>query len=253
MTFDIGRVMSATFAVIARHPVVFLGLSLIVAGLPYGLTQYFALSPDLWMSVFSEELIASSGLENAWVGWILGGTTIFIFYFILMVLLQAMLIVATIRDMRSQDVDIGLCFAEALRRFLPLIGLALVSLLGIILGFMLLIVPGVILSLMWMIAAPVMVVEDRGIIDSLGRSVELTDGSKGMMFLLVIIFLLASGTLSGMAEALGLFSVTASVLITIIAETAIAAVQAAGIAAVYIELRTVKEGPLTDALEDIFA
>ncbi|WP_109355171.1 hypothetical protein [Sphingorhabdus sp. EL138] len=74
-----------------------------------------------------------------------------------------------------------------------------------------------------------------------------------MMFLFAIIFMIASGTLSGMSEGIGFFNSTASVILTMVAETAVAAVQAAGVAAVYVELRTVKEGPLTDSLTDIFA
>ncbi|MEP2752255.1 hypothetical protein [Parasphingorhabdus sp.] len=251
MTFDIGRVMSATFTVISRHLVVFLGLSLIIAGMPYGLMQYFALNPDGLAAPFLDGMFDDVG--DYWLTFIFAGTGMFFVYFILTILLQAMLIVATIRDMRSQDVDIGLCFAEAMKRFLPLIGLAILSLLGIMLGLMLFIVPGIILFLMWMVAAPVMVIENLGITDSLKRSAELASGSKGMMFLLMIIFMIASGMLSGMAEGLGFFNSTASVFLTIIAETAIAAVQAAGVAALYVELRTVKEGPFTDTLSDIFA
>lgn len=251
MTFDIGRVMSATFTVIARHPIVFLGLSLIVAGLPYGLMQYFALNPEGLAAPFLDGMF--DDVADYWLTFIFAGTGMFFVYFILTILLQAMLIVATIRDMRNQDVDIGLCFAEAMKRFLPLIGLAILSLLGIMLGLMLFIVPGVILILMWMIAAPAMVIENLGITDSLKRSAELASGSKGMIFLLMIIFMIASGMLSGMAEGLGFFNATASVFVTVIAETAVAAVQAAGVAALYVELRTVKEGPFTDTLSDIFA
>lgn len=251
MTFDIGRVMSATFTVIARHPVVFLGLSLIVAGLPYGVVQYFTLNPQSISDSFFDGTFAD--VSDYFLTAMFAGTGLFIGYFILTILLQAMLIVATIRDMRSQDVDIGLCFAEAMRRFLPLIGLAILSLLGIMLGLVLFIVPGVILFLMWMVAAPVMVIENLGVTDSLKRSAALASGSKGMMFLLMVIFMIASGTVSGMAEGIGLFSSTASIFLTVIAETAVAAVQAAGVAAVYVELRTVKEGPFTDTLSDIFA
>ncbi len=250
-SFDIGRVMSATFAVIARHPVVFLGLSLIVAGLPYGLMQFLALNPDQLSGPIVDLLFAD--VEDYWLAFMVSGISVFITYFILAVLLQAMLIVATIRDMRGQDVDIGLCFAEAMKRFLSLIGLAILSLIGIILGLVLFIVPGVILMLMWMVAVPAMVVENLSITDSLRRSAELASGSKGMMFLLAIIFMIASGTLSGMSEGIGFFNSTASVILTMVAETAVAAVQAAGVAAVYVELRTVKEGPLTDSLTDIFA
>lgn len=50
-------------------------------------------------------------------------------------------------------------------------------------GYVLLIVPGVIFSLMFALAAPVAAIENRGVIESLKRSRELTDGYKGLIFL----------------------------------------------------------------------
>ncbi len=250
-SLDIGHVLGATFGIIGRHPIVFLGLSLIVAGLPYGLAQYFMLSPE-----FTDGTLGAGFFDDfadAWIGIAGFGAGLFILYFILMTLLQAMLIVASIRDLRGQEVDIGTCLSEALNHLLPLVGLAILSMLGIIAGLFLFLVPGIILLLMWIVATPVLVAENQGVVDSLTRSNKLTSGSKGRIFLLLIIFLIASTMISGLGEALGYFSTTASVITTTISETITAAVQAAGIAALYIELRTIKEGPLNEGLAEIFA
>ena len=250
-SLDIGRVLSATFGVISRHPLVFIGLALIVTGLPYGLVQYFALSPDFLDETITEETI--SVFEDRWTSYIVPGLALFAVYFVLTILLQAMLVVATIRDLRGQNVDIGDCLTEALNRFLPLVGLAIVSLLGILVGLLFFIIPGIIFFLMWMVATPVMMAEKLGIVDSLTRSAKLTSNSKGMIILLAFIYLVAATAISGFAEALGFFNSYASVVSTVIGETAIAALQAAGIAALYIELRTIKEGPLTEGLADVFS
>ncbi|MEP3226258.1 MAG: hypothetical protein ABJO01_09790 [Parasphingorhabdus sp.] len=251
MTFDIGRVMTATFAVMMRHPVVFFGLSLLVAGMPQGMLQLFAWSEDQFGSAFLAELVAILG--EHWMSWTLSAMSMFFVMFLFGILLQAMMIVATIRDIRNQHVDIGLCFGEAVKRFLPLVGLTILSFVAMIFGLFLFIIPGVILFLMWCIAAPILVVENLGIMDSLKRSAELTSGSKGMIFLLFILFMIASGMISGMGEAIGLFSPITSIFVTVLVETVVGAAQAAGIAALYVELRTVKEGPFTDRLSDIFA
>lgn len=248
---DIGHVMGATFSIIGRHPIVFLGLSLIVAGLPYGLVQYFMLSPDFLDGALTEDFFAD--FADVWTGIAGFGAGLFILYIILMILLQAMLIVASIRDLRGQDVDIGTCLSKALNHVLPLAGLAILSMLGIVVGLFLFLVPGIILFLMWIVATPVLVAENKSVMGSLERSIKLTSGSKGRIFLLMIIFLIASGMISGLGEALGYFSTTASVITTIMSETIVAAVQAAGIAALYIELRTIKEGPLNEGLAEIFA
>ena len=62
--------------------------------------------------------------------------------------------------------------------FWPLVVLSVIQSVAIACGLVLLVVPGVILLGMWMIAAPVMVVERLGIVDSLQRSAELTKGSR---------------------------------------------------------------------------
>ncbi len=250
-SLDIGHVLGATFSIIGRHPIVFLGLSLIVAGLPYGIFQYWTLSPDFLEGVFSNDLLLN--FEDAWIGFMVLGAGLFILYFILTVLLQAMLIVAFVRDMGGRDVDIGSCLSEALNHVLPIMGLAILSMLGIAIGLFLFLVPGVILFLMWAVATPALVAENLSATGALERSRKLTAGSKGQIFLLFIIFLIGTAMISGLGEAFGYFSSTASLIATIISETVIAAVQASGIAALYIELRTIKEGPLNDGLAEIFA
>ena len=62
--------------------------------------------------------------------------------------------------------------------FWPLVVLSVIQSVASACGLVLLVVPGVILLGMWMIAAPVMVVERLGIVDSLQRSAELTKGSR---------------------------------------------------------------------------
>ncbi|TAJ40213.1 MAG: hypothetical protein EPO67_00370, partial [Reyranella sp.] len=62
--------------------------------------------------------------------------------------------------------------------FWPLVVLAVIQSVGIALGFVLLVVPGLILLGMWMVAAPVMMVEGLDIMESLKRSAELTKGSR---------------------------------------------------------------------------
>jgi hypothetical protein len=70
---------------------------------------------------------------------------------------------------------------------LPILGLAILETLGIAVGVVLLIVPGMILALGWGVATQVLVVERKGIIDSLSRSWNLTKGSKGTIFGLYIL------------------------------------------------------------------
>ena len=134
---------------------------------------------------------------------------------------------------------------------------------GIYAGLILLLVPGIILGVMWSVAAPAMVTERLGVMASLGRSRALTKGSRwrifglltvGLIILLVPLLVtpLLTGALTDPAVAAnagfgistiiqGLLGAVASmILITVLA-------------AIYIELRTIKEGASTESLASIFA
>jgi hypothetical protein len=55
-----------------------------------------------------------------------------------------------------------------------------------------LIVPGVLLFLMWSLAVQAKVLEDKGIFDSMSRSMDLTKGSRGRIFVIWLLFALLS-------------------------------------------------------------
>jgi len=82
------------------------------------------------------------------------------------------------------------------RIFFTMVGMGI----GIMIGFVLLIVPGIILSLMWALAIPVAVLEDTGLGESLSRSRQLTAGHRGRVF---GIFLLYFVLLYALTMALG--------------------------------------------------
>jgi hypothetical protein len=95
---------------------------------------------------------------------------------------------------------LGECLATGLRRSLPLLGVAFLSGLGIGFGLLLLVVPGVFLLLMWSVAAPVTVAERRGVIESMGRSSELTSGARWnilALFLIIWVIMFAASSISG--------------------------------------------------------
>ncbi|HEY3382346.1 MAG TPA: hypothetical protein VGK32_11295 [Vicinamibacterales bacterium] len=60
--------------------------------------------------------------------------------------------------------------------------------LGVALGLILLIVPGIILSLMWAVAIPVAVLEERSMLDAASRSADLTKGDRGRVAVIYVLF-----------------------------------------------------------------
>ena len=61
-------------------------------------------------------------------------------------------------------------------RVAGVLGVYLLTSLGIMLGFLLLVIPGIILSVRWAIAVPILIGDDAGIIESIGRSWRETSG-----------------------------------------------------------------------------
>jgi len=237
---DIGRVVNNTIGVIGRNPVIFLGLSLLIVGLPNAVMHYIQGSPDMMTDVF----FSFTAILTSLIGYFV--------FLLLSVVLQATLIVATLNDLGNKEINLADCIIQAIHTFFPLLGLGMLMGLGIVLGFTLLIVPGVILFLMWIVAAPVMMAENRGIIGSLKRSAELTSGSKGRIFLLVIIFLIAATVIGAIGGAFGFFSATGSIIFVLITNMVTGALQGAGTASIYVDLRTAKEGTDSSTLTEVF-
>lgn len=238
---DISRVLNNTFGVITRHPVIYLGLSFLIIGIPNALLQTaqgnFTTGPDGFN--------VSTSYSSQGFG--------FVALMLLSILLQATLIVATLNDLGGKPLSLGDCFARALKKLLPLIGLGIIIAVGVGFGMVLLIIPGIILYLMWIVATPVMMAEDRGIIDSLKRSAQLTSGSKRMIFVLILIFFVLAIVFGLFVAFVGSLSTIFLAIITLASNTITGAIQGAGVASIYVDLRTAKEGTDTSALAEVFA
>ncbi len=243
--FDLGRVMERTFSVIGKNFATFLLAAIILVGIPAFITALgqgnapFPASPGAWaITAF---------------GWVLSLVGTYV--------LQAALVFGTVNSLHGKPVVLKNALEVGLKNFLPLLGLAIISSLAIAFGTMLLIVPGMILSVLWCVGAPALVVEKRGIFESLQRSRDLTRGHRwpifGLIVIYFIVYMVIAGTFSGISVATGgTFDGTGNMVVSMIFTPLIAIVQgligSAGIAAVYYELRTAKEGVGADELAAVF-
>ena len=240
--FSISNVFSNTFGVIARNAAIFLGLSLVIVGLPQlGIGLFVTPGATDPTTLFT----SATAIVTSIVGY-------FVFLF-LSIILQASLIVASANDIAGKPVNFGECINRAIAKLLPLIGLGIVVAIGICIGLVLLIIPGVILYLMWMVAVPAMMVENLDVADALRRSAALTRGSRLKLLVLIIVFILFSWIIAIPIGVISLISPSLSVISSALLSTVSAAVGAAGISALYIELRSTKEGASTDQLASVFA
>lgn len=262
--FDIGRVFNRTFGAIKHNPKVFLITSLVVIGIP----MFFIGLLPLFMGVGGiGGLEDPDALANLMTASIIASVVTVIFLLIASVVLQGALIFAAVKDFNNERATLGEAVGIGFRYFFPLIGLAILVTLGVLAGLVLLIIPGLLLALGWSIAAPILVIEGRSIADSIGRSWELTRGYKRWILLLWVILTIVSAIISAV---LGLFTLLAGDPTTVLLEggsttfylmnaffSAIAQalstmLGAAGIAAVYYEIRQIKEGVGAESLAAIF-
>ena len=243
--FDLGRVIQRTFTSISQNAAVFFGAAALLVGAPSVLA---ALGQG-------DMLTTASGSSFVFMAF---GTVL---YMVGLYILQGVVVRAAVNGFHDKSTSFGDAFNVGIQMFLPLLGLGIVAGLGMVLGYALLIVPGVMLTVLWSVAAPAVVVEKRGIGEALQRSRDLTRGYRWPVFGLLVIYLvltwIVSGAIGGLNLALG-GSFEASptlglnLITTPIVNVLSGVVASAGVAALYYELRTAKEGAGPEDLASVF-
>jgi ABC-type multidrug transport system fused ATPase/permease subunit len=93
---------------------------------------------------------------------------------------------------------------QLLRAATPVLGqlilVGIVAGIGIVIGFILIIVPGLILITIWSVAAPVVVLEHPGVFAALGRSRELVRGNGWQVFGVILVLYIFVGVVSFIVE-----------------------------------------------------
>src|SRR6185312_3411261 len=115
------------------------------------------------------------------------------------------LVYGLMQALRGQQVAVGECLSQGMKRLGAALGVAILSGIGIALSMVLLLVPGLILATMWAVAIPVAVIEEMGVTASLGRSQQLTSerrwrvlGAYLVTFLITVVGGAAIGAVAGM-------------------------------------------------------
>jgi hypothetical protein len=123
-------------------------------------------------------------------------------------------IVKIVEDVEADgvvDASVGELFGLVTPRLFALFLLSIVVGVLVAIGFVLFIIPGIILTLMWMVSTPAMMVEGKGVFDSMSRSSELTKGNRwrilGVGALIVVAYLVLAviiGLLAAISPILGI-------------------------------------------------
>ena len=172
--FSFGFTVSKSFEILLKSFVPFITLSLVLY-LPVFVYLYYNMqNPERLQE--PSVVIISIMME------------IIIYY-----LLTASLVYGTVQHLNGTPATLSRCFSRGVQSVLPVIGVAVISGIVIILGFLALIIPGFILMTMFWVVVPVAVIERQGVGASLNRSRELTDGCRWPIFGILILLIVGQG------------------------------------------------------------
>lgn len=244
---EIGRVIQQTFEVLGRNFVTFLVLATILAGVPAVIVGLIQMQATETNSATAWAWLVTTGL----IGGVMG------------LVLQGALTYGTIHYLNDRRVDISEGIAVGLRSFLALLAVGLLYGLAVALGMLLLLVPGIMIALAWCVAVPVLIAERKPILETFGRSAELTRGNRWRIFGLFLIYVLAYMVISAIIGALAgawllvdgdsdLAIGPAQIAINFVTNVISSLIGATGGAVLYTELRRVREGATPNALAAIF-
>ncbi|QUL38948.1 glycerophosphoryl diester phosphodiesterase membrane domain-containing protein [Erythrobacter sp. JK5] len=97
--------------------------------------------------------------------------------------------------------------ALSFSRFLPFVGIYILATIGMVFGFILLVIPGFILLVRWIAVLPLVLAGDDPAMDSFGNSWEMTRGRGwsifGAMVVLLVLLIIAAGIIGGATYLLG--------------------------------------------------
>ncbi len=243
--FRVGQVFSRTWSVLSRNFPTFVLVS----------------APASLPSLLMPRLTPDNPSPNL-------GVTVIVFLLVLVLwaFVQAALLHAAFQAIRGHPIDLAASARIGLRRFFPIVGIAIVV--PALAGFatLLLVFPGLMLFTAWFVPTPVCVLEQLGVVDSMERSRELTKGHRwkifGMLLLLIITVIVPAivSVIVGFGAAvvqvvLGVV-VVPGVVVTRIVDLVWGAIWDAffGILVVvtYLDLRVAKEGIDTDQIAAVF-
>ena len=160
-------------------------------------------------------------------------------------------IVRIVQDVEGDgrvDASVGELFGSVWPRLISLLVMGIIIGICVGIGLIFFIIPGVIVALMWIVAVPSMIVEEKGIFDSLGRSLELTKGNWMRILGIGIVVFLAYLVVLAVALLLAAITPFLAVIGLVILAILVYPYLAILTTVLYFRLVEVKDGALAEAV-----
>lgn len=242
--FDMSRVIERTFGAISANAATLLLAALLFAGVPTAILNLISAG---WVA------------EGNWVGAFFAGLIGMVVSLVCGILLQGVVTHTVVTDLLGRKATLSDSMDAAMRSFWMLLAVGIVSGIAIAIGAVFLLIPGIFLALIWFVVGPVVVAERADFGQAFSRSMKLTENHRWVILGLIVIYVIASWVLMipvGIIAAIaggGLGSVSPiATIVSAVFQALFSLIGAAGVAAVYVELRTVKEGGGRESVAAIF-
>src|SRR2546427_1013387 len=205
----LGEVISKTFEVyrrdFAKYFVLFAVVGVIVQVVTPLAQQAFAL-PTLPVNPTPQQF--SSWFSALFAAFLLLIAVIFVVNIVFSTIAEGSAVKLASEQITKGQVSLGASIRFAVSRLLSIWALSIIVGIIVVLGFIALILPGIILAIMFSLALPVLLIENKGVMESMGRSRELVRNrwlkTFATFLVLGIILLVASFIVSAISGSLGI-------------------------------------------------
>ena len=244
--FTIGGVLRRAAFILDRHGAPLAAAAALLVALPELLTGSVG-STVATTTRSGADAGADAGVGMSWALSASSGTGLLAF--LAQLLLLGFVISTAFADMRGEPPNPGAALRAAVSLYLPILGVTLLTSLGLMLGYLLFVVPGIMLHCAWAVAVPALVAEPAGVMAALGRSRRLTAGHRWPIFGLALLYGIAVLFAFGLGFGLLLAGLgtggpgsIVTMLLRPILSAAIVLAGYVGVTALYIELRLAEAG-----------
>ena len=245
---SVGEVLDASFKVV-RQSFGTLVLCVLVVALPLNIltTLIQASTSDNAFNLDTAPNDVSTGTAAA------GSLLVALLSLVLTTIAAAACFRAVSATYLGEKPTVGESLSFAASRLVPLIVLSILYVLGLIVPFLLLVIPGIWLSVAWSVSYPALMAEGLGPVAALGRSFRLvrgrwwpTFGALVVMYLIVLVISGILGVLLGAAFVASVDSEAVAAVLTTIINTVSSLITlplfSAVLTIIYYDLRVRKEG-----------
>lgn len=188
-------------------------------------------------------------LGNGGLGGLLGG--------LINLVVTAWLLGAIIRVVQDVEEDgqvdwsVGDILGSVTGKLIGIILLQIVVSILVFIGFIFFVIPGIILALMWAVSLPSLVVEDKGVFDSMSRSSELTKHNRmrilGVVIVVLLIYIAIAIVAAILTAAVPILGIIALIIIGVLAYPYVAIISAV----LFYRLRELKDGVVVAVEETV--